>query len=241
MTSVTPVAIPVPGPAELRLSTTSGHIEVIGEDREDVVIESGAPSDRDIESDATGRVSLTSARGGSANLVVRCPTGSDLVAGTVSGHVTLRGQLGNARVTTISGNIEVQRADALDVRSISGNIEVERCAGVCSLRTKSGRTTIGSAGDTEVSTISGRITLEDAKGGVKMRSVSGTVELSTEGKGDVAVQTMSGSVRVAVAHGVKPSPRLRSLSGKPRFECPEGSDCRINVNTLSGRIEVVPD
>ena len=238
---VSPVAIRVPGHAEVRLSTTSGNVEVIGEERPDVVIESGAPADQHIESDATGRVALTSARGGSANLQVRCPTGSDLVVGTVSGHVTLSGQLGNVRVTTISGHIEVERADALDVRTISGNIQVDRCAGGCSLRTKSGRTTIGIAGDTEVSTISGRITLDEAQGGVKMRSVSGAIELGTQGQGDVAVQTMSGSVRVAVARGVRPSARLRSLSGRPRCDCPEGEDCRINVNSLSGRIEVVPD
>jgi DUF4097 and DUF4098 domain-containing protein YvlB len=236
-----PITVPAPGTAELRLSTTSGHVEVVAEDREDVVIESGAASGDDVESDATGRVSLISARGGSANVKVRCPAGSDLVAGTVSGHVTLHGQLGNTRVNTISGNIHVDRADALDARTISGSIEVNRCTGVCSVRTKSGRSTIGSAGDTVVSTISGKITLDEATAGVKMRSVSGEVELGTKGKGDVAVQTMSGSVRVAVARGVKPSPRLRSLSGRPRFECAEGDDCRINVNSLSGRIEVVPD
>ncbi len=236
-----PVAIRVPGPAELRLSTTSGNVEVRAEERSDVLIESGAPSEHRIENDATGRVALMSAKGGSAELRVRCPAGSDVVVGTVSGHVTLRGQFGDVRVTTISGHIEVERADALDVRTISGNIEVEQCAGGCSLRTKSGRTTIGRAGDTHVSTISGRIQLDEATGGVKMRSVSGEVELGAQGRGDVAVETMSGAVRVTVARGLRPSFHLRSLTGRPRCDCEEGNDCRIAVKSLSGRIEVVPD
>jgi hypothetical protein len=51
---------------------------------------------------------------------------------------------------------------------------------------------------------------------------------------------MSGSVRVAVPQGIRPSTRLRSLAGRPRCDCPEGEDCRITVKSLSGKIEVVP-
>ena len=65
------------------------------------------------------------------------------------------------------------------------------------------------------------------------------MELGTQGKGDVAVQTLSGSVRVEVPPDVRPSARLRSLSGRPRCDCELGNDCEIAVQSLSGRIEVV--
>jgi hypothetical protein len=67
------------------------------------------------------------------------------------------------------------------------------------------------------------------------------VEIGTRRDGEVSVQTMSGSVRVAVPPGVRPNARLRSLAGRPRLACERGDDCRVEVQSLSGSIEVVPD
>ncbi len=235
-----PVVLPVPGTADLHLHTTSGSVRIVAEARDDVLIESGAPSDDRIDVDATGRISLKSAKGGSAGLELRCPTGSDVMVGALSGSVELRGQLGDVRITAISGSVKVDRADSLDVHCVSGSIEVGSCAGACSLQTKSGTTTIGAAGDTKAATISGSIRIEHATGSVRMRTVSGSVGVGLEGKGDVAVETMSGSVRVEVPHEVRPSTHLKSLTGRPRSECAEGNDCRISIRSLSGKIEVVP-
>ncbi len=79
--------IDIPGPAELHLATRSGRGTVIAEERADVFAEEGASS-RGPEIDGPGRISLRSAKGGSANLLVRCPQGTDLVVGTISGNVS---------------------------------------------------------------------------------------------------------------------------------------------------------
>jgi len=233
-----PVSIPVPGHAELHLMARSGRVSVVGEERPDVLIESGAPS-RGIETDETGRVRLGSAKGGSAALEVRCPAGSDVVIGTMSGRVELRGTLGDVRVTTVSGDIEVERAEALDVRTVAGSIEVGACPGQCSLRTKSGKASVGSAGDAFVSTISGAIRLGKTARKVRAQTVSGQVRVGTQNDGDVKVQTLSGSVTVEVPEGVRPEAHLASMTGRPRSDCPEGEDCRIAVRSVSGKIEVV--
>jgi len=136
-------SIPVPGYADLHLSTRSGHVTVIGEERDDVLIE-GGPRDEHIERDGAGGVRFMSANHGSSNVEVRCPTGSDVAAGTMSGHVRLRGHLGRVRVTTVSGNIEAEHVEAIDARTIAGGIEIERCDGKCALQTKSGRAQCGS-------------------------------------------------------------------------------------------------
>jgi DUF4097 and DUF4098 domain-containing protein YvlB len=235
-----PVALPVPGTADLHLHLTSGSVRVNAEDRDDVKIERGAPSSDRIEIEPTGRIRLKSAKGGSANLEISCPIGSDVYIGAISGAVELTGQFGAVRVNAVSGNVKVDRAESLDVRCVSGSIEVGACSGECRLQTKSGTTSIRSAGDTLASTISGRIQLEQATGNVKMRTVSGSIDVGLEGKGDVKVETMSGSVRVEVAAGVRPSTKLKSLTGRPKSTCEEGNDCRITVHSLSGRIEVVP-
>jgi DUF4097 and DUF4098 domain-containing protein YvlB len=230
--------IDIPGHAELHLTTRSGRLTVIAEERADVFAEEGASS-RGPETDATGRISLGSAKGGSADLVVRCPAGTDLAVGTISGNVELRGPLGQVRITTVSGSARVERAEELDVRTISGSIDVDRCTGRCSLRSKSGHALCGSARDASVSTISGQIRLDETTGNVRAQTVSGTVEVGTQRDGDVAVQTISGSVKIEVPDGVRPDARLRSLAGRPRLDCPEGSDCRIAVRSMSGKIEVV--
>lgn len=236
-----PVVLSLPGHAELHVSTRSGRVTITAEERQDLLIESDAPlRDDKIDVDATGRVSVKSGRGGSGWLELRCLTGTDVVIGTVSGKVELRGQLGGVRVTTVSGSVHVDRAEALDVRSISGSIEVARCDGPCRLQTKSGRATAGSAGDARVSTMSGRIQIDNVAGSAKVQTASGRVELGTQGRGDVSVETMSGSVRVEVPAGVRPAARLRSLAGRPRCDCEEGDDCEIVVQSMSGKIEVVP-
>jgi hypothetical protein len=233
------VTLPVPGPADLHLHTSSGNVQVIAEDRGDVLVERGAP-DGGIDVDVTGRIDFKSAKGGSAQLAVRCPVGSDLYVGSLSGSVQITGQFGQVRIQTMSGSVKADRAESLDVRSVSGSIDVVSCIGACSLQTKSGTTKIGMSGDTLASTISGGIQLERATGNVKMRTVSGSIDVALEGKGNVRVETMSGSVRVEVPPGVRPSTKLKSLTGRPRSRCEEGDDCRITVHSLSGQIEVVP-
>src|SRR3989304_9574777 len=148
-----PVVVPVKGHPGLRVSTRSGRVSITAEERSDVLIEEGAPPEDEIENDASGQVTLTSARFGSASLQVRCPTGTDVVIGTASGRVELRGSLGLVLVTTVSGSIDVERAEGLDIRSVSGSIHVDRCVGRCRLQTTSGKATVGSAGETDGSTV----------------------------------------------------------------------------------------
>jgi DUF4097 and DUF4098 domain-containing protein YvlB len=115
----------------------------------------------------------------------------------------------------------------MDLRSISGSILVDRCLSGCRLQTVSGRTELRSGERIEASTVSGKIQIAETKGDVKVRSVSGNVEIGADGTGGVAIQTVSGSVRVEVPEGSKP-------------ECPEGNDFELKVKSMSGKIEVVP-
>lgn len=238
--SARPVVLSIPGHAELHVTTRSGRVTITAEERSDVVIESGAPSRDSIEVDATGRITLTSANKGTSALDVRCPTGSDVGAGTITGTVELQGQFGAVRVTTVSASVTVDGAESLDVRSMTGSIDVRNCSGRCRIQTKSGRAECASAGDILVSTMSGGIHVTNVGGSAKVQTASGSVELSVAGKGGVTVETMSGAVRVAVPRGVRPNARLRSLTGRPRCDCEEGNDLDIDVRSMSGKIEVVP-
>ena len=230
----------LPSGAQLCLTSSSGDITVIAEDRADIEV----PGDARVETTGHERgavLQITAPRGGSRDLHARCPSGTRVSLGTVSGDVVLRGEFGPATITTTSGDVSVDRAAALDARSVSGDLEVDCCAGLCRLNTKSGHIEAGETGPAEAATVSGRVQLGRTAGGVSVRTVSGNVELGTDGTEAVNVRTVSGGVTVRVPEERLPKATFRSLSGKIRCECALGSDFPLHVTSVSGKIEVVPE
>jgi hypothetical protein len=183
---------------------------------------------------------IRSSRGGSRNIEVRCPAGTPISVGTISGDVRLQGDFGAATITTTSGDVSVDRAAALDARSVSGDLEVAGCFGLCRLNTKSGHIETGDTGPTEATTVSGRVRLRSTAGGVTVRTISGKVEMATDGTEAVKARTVSGDIAVKVPNEKLPEARLRSLSGKVRCDCLQGSDFPLDVTSVSGKIEVEP-
>ena len=243
-----------PGTA-LRVTASSGDVTVIAEARPDVE----APEDTRVQAPAgkgakdeqgsdfvQGQqdhgpfLEIRSPRGGSADLEVRCPSGTPISVGTISGDVRLIGDFGSTRVATTSGDISVGSAAALDARSVSGDLDVETCNGRCELHTKSGHIQLGDSGPVKADTVSGGVRLRDTAGGVTVRTVSGNVELGTDGSEAVTIRTVSGRIVVRVPRERLPDARLRSLSGSIECNCPLGSDFPLRITSVSGEIEVEP-
>jgi hypothetical protein len=264
--------------ASLRVTTSSGNVTIIAEERADVQ----TPDDARVETigaDARGEdrterrrrerprrhrrpalqllkrlvgahaphprqqgpaLEVHSPRAGSRKLEVRCPAGTPISVGTLSGDVRLQGDFGAATITTTSGDVSVDRAAALDARSVSGDLEVDRCSGLCRLNTKSGHIEAGHTGPTEAATVSGRVRLRNTAGGVTVRTISGKVELATDGTEAVKARTVSGDIAIRVPTERLPEARLRSLSGKVCCDCLQGSDFPLEVTSVSGKIEVEP-
>jgi DUF4097 and DUF4098 domain-containing protein YvlB len=203
--------------AALRLLTSSGEVTVTAEDRDDLDVE---PPDRRVEMKDGGRTAEVKARSGS--LRVRCPTGTDVSVGAISGRIRLAGQFGSVKVSAVSGHIEIDSASGdVDVRSVSGHLSVNACGGRCQLNTKSGSIRIGR--------------VEKA---ARVSTLSGSVELGTAGEDEVEVKSISGRVTVRVAEGKRPHIKVRTLSGKLRCDCPQGTDFDIKASTFSGSVEV---
>jgi DUF4097 and DUF4098 domain-containing protein YvlB len=223
----------------LCLTASSGDVTVTAEERGDIE----APSDARVEtiSGEHGPVlEIRSPRGGSRDLEVRCPAGTPVSVGTISGDVRLHGDLGPAAVTTTSGDVSVDRAAALDARSVSGDLAVDCCSGLCRLITKSGHIVADDTGPAEADTVSGYVRLHRTAGGVTVRTVCGDVELGTDGTEPVNVRTVSGGITVKVPRERLPAAKLRSLSGKIDCTCLLGSDFPLQVTSVSGKIEVEP-
>lgn len=214
--------------------TSSGLIDVRAEPREDVIVTRGYAS-----VNANGDLEVSAAHG-SGGIEVRCPEGTRVSVGTAKGATRLSGRLSKVLVTSASGAISVEHAEAADLRTASGLVELKHCSGPCRVKTMSGRIGIGRAAGIDVSTVSGRVDIRAVDGPVKIHSVSGTVDLRCERAVDAKVKTMSGPVTLKVPRGVRPNAVLKALTGKARFDCQPGSDCNLDVRTLSGRIEVLP-
>jgi DUF4097 and DUF4098 domain-containing protein YvlB len=228
--------LPLGENVELRIASRSGRVVVRAEERGDIAVVGG--QDRvQVSHDETGALTLTA---GSQSLDVRCPTGTQVTVGTSSGAVELSGRLGAVRVTSSNGRITVEHASVADLRSGSGSVRIGECDGFCRVQTRSGSAEVGSCGRVEASSASGPVSIGRASGRVNVRSASGKVEVTGDGREDVAVQTMSGAVKVTLPPGTRPAAKLHSLTGRSRCDCDEGEDCRVAVQSLNGKIEVVP-
>lgn len=222
-------ALEAPGRARVRVSTASGRVTVVGERRDDIVVTSGKRTETTSAGDALDVVMTTS----SDDIDVRCPLGTDVVVGSASGRVVLRGRLGAARVTTASGSIQVEAVASADLRTQSARVEVHECLGCCRVTNRSGRVEVRRGNEVRVEGVSGSIEVvgED----VHVRTVSGRVRITTSA--DAAVETVSGKVDVRVPDGFRP--RVRSHGqGRLTIDAAEGDDGDISVRTVSASVRV---
>lgn len=225
--------------ASIEVHAVSGGVTVRAESRSDAAVVRG--QERVAATwDEDGGLTLTAGRGGSDSLELLVPEGTSITVGNVSGAIELSGRLGAARVTGVSGRVEIEHVEFADVRTTSGPVHVANCDGVCRVQTRSSKATIDRCGRLDAFTASGSVSVDRASGPVIVRSTSGRVEVGGEGREDIAVQTMSGSVKVRLPKGVRPAPFLSTVSGHSVCACEPGEDCRVAVDSMSGKIEVVP-
>lgn len=227
----------LPIAAGLRVQSRSGRVHVIAEGRDDVSVETDSPEA--FYDEAAQVLTVRSSRGGSKTITVRCPVDTDVEAGTHTAAVRLEGKFGAVRVSTMSGGIEVQESDAIDLRSMSGTISLGTCHGRCRVNNVSGSVTGAAADDLHASTVSGSIKFDRVLGEVRARTVSGSVEFEATGAAPITVKTVSGKVRITLPEGTEPQTVFKT-HGRVRCDLPPGCDCRIEAASLSGSIEILP-
>ncbi len=227
----------LPVAVTLRLQSRSGNIDVLAEPRDDVAVEGDGFNTSEADGGAT--LEVHAGRAGSKSLSVRCPAGTDIVIGTHSGSVNMRGEFGCVSVTTMSGGIDVERADEADLRTAAGSVRLGSCSGRCRMNSMSGSISAGSVGAASAGTMSGSITIERVAGRFKARSVSGAIKAACNCEGEIAVKTVSGKVYLELPSGTALDTRFKTLSGKVRNPFPAGNDCRLEAMSISGSIELV--
>jgi len=184
----------------VEVSNISGKVDISGWDRPEVSVHAelgGSVEGVDVKSDR-GRTTITvklpgfSFHGGSANLRINVPRGSELNVSAVSADIVSKDMSGVQRLHAVSGSIVAGVAQAdVEAKTVSGDVVLHGNGQPMELHV----TTI--SGDIEANTTSGDLRLQlDPARSVRVRTISGDVLL--QGKlaksADLDTQTVSGDV-----------------------------------------------
>ena len=216
------------GRPQVRVTTSSGSITITAEARDDIAVESKGRVER---RPSTSQDPIDVRRSDSVKL--RCPTGSDVMAGTSSGSVRLLGVFGDVRVTSQSGSIDVGEVTSADLRTRSGNVDVVGCDGLCRVELKSGSVRVRRAGDADIGGGSGTARVSGLT--ARVRTVSGTIDLAVGS--NASVETVSGSITVSLPAHVRPRVDVGATK-RAHIDVVQGEDCDLSVRSLSGSVTV---
>lgn len=218
-----------------------GDIRIIASDRTDTVVDV-RPSDPAKNGDvdaarktlveyASGRLVVKSpkglrqfapwAGGESVDVEIAVPSGSQVRAESSVASLRASGLLGECRCKTGVGEVNLESAGPVSVRSGAGDVTVGRITshaeiitssgdvriatidGSAVIKNSNGDTTIGIVtGDARISAGNGKITVEQARGSVVAKNGNGDIRLDEVAGGSIAAQTGFGKVSIGVLDGV---------------------------------------
>lgn len=157
---------------------------------------------------------------GQVDVVVELPEGSEVRGASGAGRLITEGLVGAVTYRTGSGDLRIDEAERLTLRTPSGLIAVGRAAGAVDLTSSAGsiriRELTGDAviknpnGSTTVGEVTGSlvvngahadITIENARGSVVAKSAHGAIIVERIDGGDVQLETGYGSIEVGVGEG----------------------------------------
>ncbi|MFJ9694153.1 DUF4097 family beta strand repeat-containing protein [Kitasatospora sp. NPDC101183] len=195
---------------------------------------------------------------GSIEVEVELPAGSQVDVESPVADIVAEGPLGVLRAKTSMGRIQVDRAEAVRLRTgqgdvrvgvVTGNAEVSG-SGRIEIGTVGGRLTVkNSNGDTEIDEVGGELEANSSNGRIHVgaagsdvdaKSANGHIRLGRVVRGHVTLQTSVGDLEVGIAEGTAAWLDVHSKFGGVRNELgpTEGpGDARETVE-VRGRTQV---
>lgn len=158
--------------------------------------------------------------GGSIEVSIELPAGSQLSVSAGVASVRATGTLGDTRLSSGGGDVHLERTGTLRARSGFGEIEVDRVAGDADVSTGSGAAHIGAidgagtiknsngdswvglaAKDLRVNSANGSIAVDRANGTVVAKTANGDVRLGAVTRGSVVAETGHGGLEIGIEDG----------------------------------------
>jgi hypothetical protein len=208
----------------VQLGAVSGEIRVVGADRRDVRIIAEIERGRFETSFTSGRVGIATrsvgGRQSSARYDVIVPTGTRVIASTVSGRIEISATGGEVSARSTSGSVEVRGArERVEATSVSGDIDV---------RDVTGRI--------RVEAVSADLEVEQARGELSAETVSGTISIRRSELESLQASAVSGSISYEGTLVRTGSYRMNTHSGSVMLAVPASSGAMLELETFSGRI-----
>lgn len=243
-----------PAPITATLELMVGDVRVTAGDRTDTVVEVRATNparEADVRAAAETRVEFSGgtllvktpkrlrmlgpfAKDGSVDVEIALPSGSHLHADSAMSAFHCTGTLGECRIRTAVGDLNIQRAASLDVNTAAGTIVVESVTGDAKATTATGEVSLGEiGGGVSVKNSNGPSRIGTAGGEAKVKSANGDIVVEHALSG-VEAATAAGSVRVLdVRHGTV---TLRTAAGEVEVGVAAGTAAYLDLNTTFGKV-----
>lgn len=226
-----------PEPIAATIEFAWGAARIVATDRARAVVDV-RPTDASAKADATTaeQVDVSLAGGtlqirgpksrglfskpGSVEITVELPAGSSLTGDAGAGSFETEGRLGDTRLKTAMGSIDVDETGALraatsggrvtarhiagnaDVRTGTGEVELHRIDGTAVVKNSNGATRIGEVrGDLKLKAANGDITVQRSSADVEARTANGSIQIDEIVRGSVQLATSLGELRIGIRPG----------------------------------------
>jgi len=243
---------PTPEPISVTIDLPNGDVWIIATDRADTVVDVRPNDESDIAAAEETRVEFSGGKllikapkrsspfgmswllgsGDSVDVRIELPAGSSVVGEAGQGGFRCEGPLGDCRLRTDYGDIQLDQVGAVRLTTDSGEISVERVSGTAEITTSCGDVRIGEiagaavikndhgecelgevTGDLELNALDGDISIERALGNVEAKTAHGSVRIGEVVRGLVALTTAAGDLEVGIREGTAAWLDVRSMSG----------------------------
>lgn len=259
---------PEPISAAVNIGYVAGNVRITASDRADTTVEvtpTNPGSKNDVKVAEQTRVEYTAGRltvrapkltglftrGGSIDVTVEVPTGSRVEGETGLGEVRCEGHLAECRFKTGLGEMIVERAGTVALKSGMGDVTVDhaeqsaeittgsgavrlrRVDGPASVKNSNGSSWIGeAAGDLDVSGANGSISVDRAGANVAARTAAGSVRVGQVVRGTVTLDTAAGGLEVGIRTGTAAWLDLKTSAGRVRNELDEATGPGSSTETV---------
>ena len=200
----------------------------------------------------------------SIDVEIQLPADSRVSADVAMASVRGTGRLGDLDVKTGLGDVHVDEAGSVKIRTGYGEVMVGRVDGDADVKTGSGRVDIGSIGgsasvknsngDTRIGEVEGRAQLQNANGAIQVDSAHsqvtaktalGDVRLGLLSQGATEAKTACGQIDIGVLNGVAAWLDVSTGFGRVNNELDEtgrppmdGQTTEIRAHTSAGDINI---
>jgi DUF4097 and DUF4098 domain-containing protein YvlB len=242
-----------PEPISAVIDLVVGDARITASDRGDTVVEihpSDASHDQDVRAAEQTRVEYAAGRllvraprqrslsifgkPGSIDVTIGLPAGSHVHGDASVAAFHGAGRLGECRVKTAAGDIQLEDTGPLDLNTGAGAISVDRVAGPAEVSTGSGRVRLREIDGTAViKNSNGDSWIGDVAGDLRVNAANGNISVD-HANADVNASTANGDVRVGgVRRG---SASLKTSFGEIEIGIQAGAAARLDVHTEFGHI-----